>query len=275
MTLRATKYKIEPIHCPSKCPPKICTEWTVGETGEVIYRVKDKLSEYSGQYLYNVKYFKACNNNPGEDFQTLSLYLDALERRYLTLYYGAEPCPITPKVQSLIEDTLDLTGTKSIETRVDLVIDTSGQEAWTLNNPYCVAYEDWESIMYIRCEPLIFEVETVEQLCSHVIKCDLSFDFNIFLTTLEECESRFDIVLANKSDEECLIQYQVLKKKIPDCTISFESFGALQKCGIDFTAIDKLWECGIQIDVNLDTGCPEITYDLLTIPVCSWVKSDS
>lgn len=276
--LRATKYQIQPIHCPRECPPKICEAPGLKRLSEVIYMLKSKLTEYSDAYLFNTQYFEACNPNALEDYKTLSTYLPTLERYHMQLYYGAETCLSIPQAQSVIEQVLDITGHSCDEARMDLITDTTNLDTWKLNNPHCVAYEDWESILYIRCEPLIFDIEVLKELCTKELDCDIddcNIDFDVLIKTIESCEVRFETIIETFSPENCRLEFGILQEKIPDCTITFDEYVSLRECGIDYKVIIDMNDCDIKISYDVASGCPEITYNSLTIPVCSWSNSSN
>lgn len=246
------------------CTELTCAQLTYNSLDEIIYQSKLQLCEYMDAYISESEYGYSCIDDPWVKYDRLRSDLQALEQYRFQSYYGAEPCLCPEEVQTIAERVLDIVGSCSDGVRYDMKLDDSNIIDWRINNPYCISRQAWEDALYVKCDPLSFNIKVIKKIA----KCEIDFKLTTLINAIGSCEIRYKV---NREEvPDCTIEYNILKKELPDCTITFDTYRELRDCGIDYKLIIDVADCDITFDIDKETRCPAIIYNLNSFPVCDW-----
>lgn len=218
---------------------------------ELIYSLYNLLAEYSRKH-YIGYYYSYYNPEPlKEKFVKAHQYLDNLQNLKFRVESNSK-CLCDKDAGKLIEDTRKLVGTCS-PLRLDLIVDSSGEQDWILHNPDRVEREVWETCLYKKCGPITYTL--ARDLNASKKDCKLVYDL---IRTINECNISYDIT---RSTKNCDLEYQLLVKETK-CALTYDEYVEVHNCGVSYDVVKNVINCGATIGVNPSSKCVEVTYNL-------------
>lgn len=194
-----------------------------------------------------------CDVDAEKKIKRLQTYRRHLEDEFHCLLLGGKGCLNCDELQFLYERVKKLTATCDIaEQRPDIQVTKGNLKAWIAANPYCVAREKWEYLVYdILCD-LELEVEIIDKtvacdivadICANEIPCDI-------------------VVAASVCQRKCDLDVKVCAEARERCNLDFEAMVCSKKCdigldlhvcklGCELTAdyCARLIDCNLSMDV--------------------------
>jgi len=202
--------------------------------------LESKVTEFKlGKALKDLLYHDwTCDVEAETKIERLQRYRYHLEQEFQCRMMGGRPCLSCDELQLLYERVKKLTASCDDLNRPDLIVDKTNVDAWIARNPYCVARERWEYLVYdILCD-LELEVKSIET----TIACDITADI---CAKLIPCDI---VVAAHVCEEKCNTQVEV-------CAT------AKERCDLDFDIMVKSHKCDIGLDLHIQKHKCELTAD--------------
>ncbi len=231
------------------------------------YGLKQKVAEIGDSYSMRLKEGYACKpsdlsigntlntrsrdgiSRNGElliEYKHIKNLLSVIDTELSNLYNNTKSC-LCPDVLCKIKDkAIEILGVSCFdECRKDIKVDSTNEQEWIAQNPYCVSREKWEENLYRVCSDMQVSLTVVKK------KCDILFDI---VKEYQSCDLTYDF---DSEFKDCKVEFTLLK--IPkDCKITYDIFSTLRNCGISYNLIEKALECGITFDVDRENNCPMI-----------------
>jgi len=197
-----------------------------------------------------------------------SQLLDVVEKEIRNIYNDVDSCICTEALCKTKDIALDIVGFNCLNAcRTDLMIDSSGEQAWIAANPYCVSRENWEKYIYQICNDLKFDIRIVD-FENIKTKCNIVYDI---VREYRNCELDFTI---EKTEQDCRIQYNTLVTR-HDCNITYDTFRSLLECGITYNTIATAHDCGITFEIDSENNCPMIVTLTDRVNVCDLEEGET
>lgn len=242
-----------------------CCELSYSVLQDLVYSLKKEIARIGDNYANRLKSGYSCSpadfdfksnshsrNTLKEgaslivNYKKLSQLLFSLNKELKNSYNEVESCIEEKSICKLKDQALSLLGFNCLgQCRQDLYVSTDGLEDWIESNPYCVAREKWEELLYSVCDEIQVDIEVVRQ------SCDIIFDLQ---QEYKNCLIDFTL---NLSEKDCKIQYNLLRRDL-DCNISFNLFKELLDCGISYNLIRRSIECGLSFEIDRTDNCPMV-----------------
>ena len=271
-----------------------CYNHNIDKLEEIAYLLKCSMRAMGDTFLVNSK-FGYPSNFKIQEFQKHKYYHIVLTKHIKSVYDEATPCFTCKTLQCFLEKCQDLVFNCCDIINNDLACDKSKKDKWNLENPYCIAREKWEELLYYVTGDITFSENTKSVLRS--ISVDSVFEekkFNITfgiaysqvlcaITSQASSYEHLCEIIANKklytkfckiqsitkeTLNNCLILYNEITDtnlckisfdklvKNPLCNLDFEVYLKLINCGLTTSFIEYVYTCGIQLDYNSKENCP-------------------
>lgn len=120
----------------------------------------------------------------------------------------------------------------------------------------CVSYESWERALHIKLPKFNVTAKNVEHckgfMYDVLVKTRGNTDkecflYNVSASVKNVCDPTYTVTVKDKT---CKIKYDLLVRKIPNCTISYDVYAKLIKDGFDDELIEQLQELSIDVQLN-------------------------
>lgn len=251
--------------CPD-CPN--CYDLDIEKIRQYTYAIDQKISEYNQSFICLSTVGYGCKNVSEEQYEKLHIFKQYLDTylKSLRLNYFSGLCPTD--VQRVLEATYKLINLDyhSSEDFSYVEIDTSEFESWVLQNPTCVAWEDWEYYIPKFCIKVGIEVTDVQKACNlmYDIKVGVIQDCSKFLYTLsiaskakeQNCiDKSYEIIITNP--EQCKLDYKVLVDEFK-CDFTYDTYVSLLECNLSHKVISNLLECNVGLRYSKEGNTPII-----------------
>lgn len=253
-----------------------CCDVSYDTLQDIAYNLRLRIAEMGNNYEKRLKEGQSCS--PADfDFKAESIERTKLsksaeliiEHKHLTqllfvinkeiknLYNDVDSCLKTKTLCKIKDKALSILGFNCLgECRKDIKIDSTAEQSWIEDNPYCVSREKWEELLYRVCNDLQVSITVVKQ------RCDLVYDI---VREYRDCSIDYNLT---KTEKDCRIVYNVLRNDI-DCNISYDIFRSLLDCGITYDTIRASLVCGIEFDIDRENNCPMIVTINDTYSLCN------
>lgn len=268
--------------CCSPCPH--CYDLSVSVLKDILYAINNEIVDYSCGVVSTAMYgYQTCKKLNEDTFNRLLEYKESLNKYYLETIRGQEHCLCPEEIQVIYENVLELVDLSccSDPNRVDLIMDTSGKDAWNLLHPGCIAFEDWER----STTQLFFKIGITAKKVADPSK----IDYEISAKSLAGMCALFSemhtgyisdpagvIAALNTASrikpkvtkKECKLSYELLVSNTK-CDISFDLYSKLLECNLTHNAIAKLLECNLTFAPNISKNtCDIVVSPDVTISLC-------
>ena len=229
-----------------------------------IFSIDKVIATYSKSHICVSNWGYGCSPIKNDYFPVLNIlrkylvyYNDNLKFGY-NIFLSSED---TQNVLEAVSQLVDLNHSHN-ENFTHVIIDKSKFNEWVLNNPYCVAWEDWEKSIVAICPKIGIEVKSIKDTCKLVYDLQVHNITNSckFMTTMSvvskaiEC-NKFDINVKNLP--ECKLNHNFLVKKY-NCDLNFETYTKLLDCNLSHKVIANLLDCDIKLNYSIEEQCPII-----------------
>ena len=262
---------------------------------DLLYAIDLKVSQYYDNYLCKKYWGYACNNV--YDIEALLTYKYSIHRFYRDLVEGNQTCLCPEDIQRLIEKVLDLVdiGCCTSDKRCDIIIDDSNLDFWTLTNPSCVAYYEWESLLRTVAPTFTVDVQylpdagkllyTLKAYDLVAEKGRLSNEVTPFedidgtiryfkladcwqvTVTQTDCELTYTIDVSEI--EKILFTYNISVETIEKCLKVGIDVRYLEKCKINYDLLVSEQKCNFSFDIYLKLLSCNFSYEILsTLMAC-------
>lgn len=234
---------------------------------QTIYSIKDNLSRLSANAVKSLLYGYSCDKEAGEKIEVLRSFLTILEKRQRRLALGAEPCLDDKQLQSLVERVQIQHCTTG---RTDLIVDSSGENAWIAKYPACVSRQKWERLTGNVFNSLKLKIKKEKEICDIKAKffteeeaCDITFEITRelvpcdVLVALSVYKEVCDLGLkVSRTEEECKIDYELLLEET-NCDIDYNFYKQLVECNLSYDIIKTVVEndCEFVVDSGTVLEC--------------------
>lgn len=273
--------------CPD-CPH--CYDLDSEKLREYICAIDNKICEYSESLICISNWGYGCKNVTESDFKKLTIFKDYLQDYYNSVRFGYNPGVCPDEVQNVLEATANIVDLnfKFNETFTNVRVDNSNYDQWVSQNPYCVAWEDWEKFVAKIAPKVGITVTNVSDACKFIFdfKTEYSVESYEFLYALSvayiaaqnncfdididvkklECDIQIEVEAELK---KCEVKYQLLIDKL-ECDLSFDAYVSLIKCSLSHEVIVKAFESGVPLDYIDGTPVMRVsnqTYPLDTLSI--------
>lgn len=202
-----------------------------------------------------------CDKEAEEKIEKLQRYRQHLEEEFQCRMMGGKPCLSCDELQCLYERVKKLTASCDELSRPDLIVDKSNVDKWIARNPYCVARERWEYLVYdILCD-LQLQVQVIDtsvacditaDICANLIPCDVIVAAHV---CEKKCETKVDVCAQAK--ERCDLDFDIMVNS-HKCDIGMDLHIQKHKCEITADFCARLMECNLTMDVIscvYESGC--------------------
>lgn len=259
-----------------------CCELSYSVLQDLVYGIKKEIARIGDNYANRLKSGYSCSPTDFEfrgnshtrdklnegaslilQYKKLSQLLFALNKELKNSYFENESCVLSKTVCNLKDQALSLLGFNCLgQCRQDIMVSTEGLEQWIETNPYCVAREKWEELLYAVCDEIQVSIEVVKHACDIIFEIQQEY---------KNCAIDFTVDLTEK---DCRIQYELLVRDV-DCSITFELFKELLDCGISYNLIRTALSCGLSFDIDRTDNCPMIVTMTGTYSLCDNTEQQS
>ena len=239
-----------------------CYDLGVEKVRQYLNGIDFQISQYNQSYISIKDWGFACNSVTKEEFEKLIIFKEYLEHysNALRLGYDSGMCDV--EIQYILEATSKLiTIPKGDVSKVK--IDNSNFDLWVTQNPYCVAWEDWEKSMVRVCPKIGFEVSNVSQACNLIweiqteqIENNCKFLYTLSVASEAIRKSCFDVHVENLAT--CKMNYEFMVSQ-HNCDLNFETYVTLLNCNLSHKVITNLLECGVRVSYNDEKQTPQIS----------------
>lgn len=276
--------------CCKKCPDcPNCYDLDIEKIREYLFAIDDKVVKHNESKICTTDWGYACKPVKDDQFEKLLIFKDYLYHYYesLRLKYYSGICP--DEVQKVLEATSKIITLNyhSSEDFSNVIVDDSDFDKWVINNPYCVAWEDWELYVPKMCPKLGINVLNVKDACNlvfdiqvdeiednckflytlsvasiaqknkcvdlrveNLIKCDI--DYQIAIKNIDTCNLTYEV----KSELiDCKTKYDILIKE-HNCNLDFNTYISLLNCNLSHEVISNIIECNVDIEYSVEEKCP-------------------
>lgn len=228
---------------------------------QYIYAAENSIANYNKSYIQKTQWGYGSNCITEDEYRKLHIYRGILQRYDKALRLEYKPTVCESDIQTILEKTYQLVNLSDI-TKTNVQIDSTNFDLWVVNNPYCVAYEDWEKSLYEICPQIGITVTNITQTCNFVldissnkIEDNCKFLYTLSIATVARQQSCFDINVKNLGT--CKINYETIVKKY-DCDLDFNTYVSLLNCNLSHKVVTNLLDCGVTFKVDSVNLCPII-----------------
>lgn len=252
--------------CCKVCKPcPNCYNLDIEKVRQYLYLIDLKISEYNESSICISDWGYACKPVTYDQFEKLIIYKGYINHYYksLTLGFDSGMCP--DEIQSVLEATSKLItlSTFSVKGFSNVTVDDSMFNEWVLENPYCVAWEDWEKSAVKVCPKVGIQVKSVTEACNLLfdVKVDdvftdnCKFLYTLSIASIAKRKSCVDVNVSNLGT--CKVNYEFIVENY-DCNFDFDTYVSLLNCNLSHKVITNLLECGVDIHYDVDQLCAEI-----------------
>lgn len=235
------------VECCIKSCNGVCATFDIDD---ILYSIKEKISEYSKSFLDDLKYGFKCKPDTQFNINKLSAQKWVLEN--LSKFKN---CFCDSDLQIIKEDIQTTVSCKPI-CKKDLIIDDSLVLEWNKNNPYCISKELWETLVYKVCGELSIKVD-ISTACNLIFDiyteekhCDLINSISI--KNHEKCELDFKAQITKK--DECKLEFKKLIQIHPKCNLTLHKYTKLiNECNLNFDIINEIYNCNLKVQFKNST----------------------
>jgi hypothetical protein len=224
-----------------------CYETDIEKLDQYIYNINCKISEYNSSSICTDSWGYACSNVNKKSFEELMIFRYFLKqhRKSLAEGYSCQLCP--EEVQNVLEASFYHIDSKFDKTS-DVVISKEGFDEWVINNPTCVAWEDWERGVNRICKRIGIEVTNASDNYKFVYEilskslndsCVLYYTLDVVSKAIEQ--KCFDVSIKNIAS--CKVDYDLIVSNT-DCDLSFEMYMKMLSKNLSSTVIHNLYSSG-------------------------------
>lgn len=161
-----------------------------------------------------------ADENAAEKIEDLQHYRKIIEREYRRIQLGGEGCLTCEERQLLFEKINILSYACDRDMRPDLIVDDSNLEIWMILNPYCIAREKWEYLLYdVACN---LELEVT--ICNKKEICNITFDI---IKKDIPCDIAMAVSICNK---KCDLEMEVTATACKACDVEFDIMVGESSC---------------------------------------------
>lgn len=274
--------------CPD-CPN--CYDLDIEKIREYLFAIDEKISDYNQSAICISDWGYACKPVTYDQFEKLIIFRDYIDHYYNALRLNCDSGICPDEIQKVLEATSKLVSLnfRASETYSNVEIDDSKFDEWVIDNPYCVAWEDWEYHIAQICPKLGFKVISVQDACrlvydlkvdeiqnscqflytltvasiakkkscidvkvTNLIKCNLNYTAAV--NSIETCDISFE---AKAELIQCKLNYDVLVKQ-HKCSFDFNTYVKLLSCNLSHEVISSLLECNVDVKYSVENKCPVI-----------------
>lgn len=249
-----------------------CEEPTYRSVSDLLYTVKDEIAMLGRYILDNMWFGKPLAEVVESKILKLQVFHDQLTKIRQALRYQGVLCLSCDQVHKLCEGIRrTLTRRCDGNEAMGLTMDESNRIAWSVKNPICIGYEDWEEAMYMIAKKIGFDLVRVDKgdackisfaLTKKSIGCEV---FAEVTKMAKDCVIKYDILADEKScnikyagiltKKECKIKYKELVKA-SNCKIEFHNYANILNCGVSADLVKKVYDCGLSLGFSKTEGCP-------------------
>jgi len=215
---------------------------------DTIGLLSSRLCDLADKELRFKKYREKCEEDIDEKVSEITTVIETLESdlKQRNIKGDITLCLDNEAIQCLIEKGKGLSGVnckpyipKLIQTNEDNL------EEWTLKNPRCVSYQDWQKASYYFCDDVDLKLsipkedicDLVLELITESISCDIILAAKVF----KEEKKKIDLKLS-VDKQQCKVEFKLLHEKIPNCNIDLKTYIELTECNVTFDVIRTVYE---------------------------------
>ena len=244
---KCTSNFISDVECCIKSCNGVCATFDIDD---ILYSIKEKISEYSKSFLDDLKYGFKCKPDTQFNINKLSAQKWVLEN--LSKFKN---CFCDSDLQIIKEDIQTTVNCRPI-CKKDLIIDDSLVLEWNKNNPYCISKELWETLVYKVCGELSIKID-ISTACNLIFDiyteekhCDLINSISI--KNHEKCELDFKAQITKK--DECKLEFKKLIQIHPKCNLTLHKYTKLiNECNLNFDIINEIYNCNLKVQFKNST----------------------
>lgn len=244
------------VRCCVKCDEcSDCYTFTLAELRDLIIAINYSISLFAKSFVdrINLGYVSkdSCNSLTESIVKQLVTYKKAIKQYYHDIRSKSMLCLCDAEFQHLREKVLRLVNIKQCYGVSDIRYDDSVYDQWVMNNPDCVAYEDWEKGI-VKCNPEIFITVIKDQSVVRTLHALVTRDEDKCVMKLLASASRAICerkVNVSVNTTECRAQLVTLVQK-HKCNLTFGLYVKLLKCNLNFELISTLLGCGGKLSVD-------------------------
>lgn len=242
-------YKISGVSCCNN--RKVCSIHDYRKLDELVYRIKDRITELSFQKVQSLFYpGYYCAVDIDNETNKLNILKDSLSRVKLSFLHIRKSCLDDKTIQLIVEKTVRIIG-KGVcpEKRVDFIIDDSGLNAYMVAHPACITYDSWNKFANFICGAIGVTITAEVEKCDFVfevsrkiIPCNVLFALSVHR---EMCDLKFKV---NRTKDECAIDYTLLIEQVPECNLNFKTYlSYVHKHNLSFPIIKEIYSSGLTL----------------------------
>lgn len=244
------------INCNRKCDNTKGHIYTINSLQKIIVKIDSwLLDNFSSERQYlRLGFSETCKDEPFKRRKVLSLKKTILD------YYNAKrkgyDLLCNNEINNIISLAHQLTGL-TYKPRVTNAIKIDYPKIFSSN---CVPYEMWERALYVKAPRLQIKSKPIEKCMGFVYDIQIKsqdkekancFLYNISSKIEEICDINFSVHVRK---EKCKIEYDLLVKKIPNCSIDYTMYSQLRESGFTKEIIAELEALNIQTTRDPETG---------------------
>lgn len=241
------------------CPN--CYDLDIEKVRQYLYAIEQKMAEYNVSYLCISDWGYACKPVTYDQFEKLTIFRNYLKHYYDSLRFGYNSGMCPDEVQTILEQVSKLVSLTfhPSETYSYVYADDSKFDSWVLNNPYCVAYEDWERHLVKACFSIGVRVTKIDQTKELLVKIKSIPDPCKFLYTVSvyNVANQCITTKVKVNKKECRLDYDMIVKEYK-CDMSFDTYVKLLECNMTPKVISSFLSCDLDVNYNVKTKCPEV-----------------
>lgn len=231
-----------------------CYSFSVQDVRDLINAIDYELSEYGKSLVQKINWGYACSALPEPVIDKLRLLRNSIVRFYNTMRHKIMPCLCDVEFQKIKEAVSRITDLRRCGYAgvTDIVVDDSGAEAWALQHPGCVPYEDWEACVRNRIKSLVIAVDVVaDPLPVRTIHALAKIDGGITRVLARAAATNTDQprIGVKVSAEQCGVEYNAMPNKLK-AGVSKAIYSKVRGCGHDSELIARVVGCGAGLGIN-------------------------
>lgn len=251
---------------------KVCSIHDYRKLDELVYRIKDRLTELSFQKVESLFYpGYHCARDIDQEINKLNILKDSISRVKLSFLHIQKSCLDDKTIQLIVEKTVRIIGKGFCpEKRVDFIIDDSGLNAYIITHPACVTYDSWNKFASYLCGAIGVTITAEAEKCDlvfeiarNIIPCNVLFALSVHK---EMCDLKFKV---NRTKDECKIDYTLLIEQVPECDIDFKTYlSYVHKHNLSYPIIKEIYSSGLAlatVDGEVTLCTPLNNYSLTEI----------
>ncbi len=257
-------------NCCKKCPDcPNCYDLNIEKIREYLYLIDEKIVEFSYSKLCKDEWGYGCKPVKEEDYEKLNIFKDSIGSYFNSLKLGFNSGICPNEIQQILEATSKLITPKNNfkESYSNVEIEEYNFESWVLNNPYCIAWEDWEKYIPKICPKFGIEVINITNTCNFIYDVQIGVIENkskllytlsvqniaqkkscVDIKVKQLLNCKIDYTITSNKIRDCKLDYDLFITKHDDCKIDYEVFVQLEKCRLDYEVLVKKYDCKFNFD---------------------------